>query len=41
MESSIGIVTPQSMHFAEPLPLQNGSTLAGYDLTVEAALSSP
>ncbi|TAL57301.1 homoserine O-acetyltransferase [Pandoraea sp.] len=35
MESSIGIVTPQSMHFAEPLPLQNGSTLAGYDLTVE------
>ncbi|MCI3207380.1 MULTISPECIES: homoserine O-acetyltransferase [Pandoraea] len=35
MESSIGIVTPQRMHFAEPLALQNGSTLAGYDLMVE------
>jgi len=28
-------VTPQKMHFAEPLPLQNGSSLAGYDLMVE------
>jgi len=35
MESSVGIVTPQTMHFAEPLPLQNGSTLAGYDLMFE------
>ncbi|HEY3539043.1 MAG TPA: homoserine O-acetyltransferase [Trinickia sp.] len=32
---SIGIVTPQRMQFNEPLALQNGSTLAGYDLMVE------
>src|SRR5580658_8264933 len=32
---SIGIVAPQKMHFTEPLQLQNGSTLAGYDLMVE------
>ncbi|TAM49557.1 MAG: homoserine O-acetyltransferase [Paraburkholderia sp.] len=32
---SIGIVTPQRMHFTEPLALQSGSTLAGYDLMVE------
>src|SRR5258708_24541228 len=32
---SIGIVAPQKMHFTEPLPLQNGSSLAGYDLMVE------
>ena len=32
---SIGIVAPQKMHFTEPLQLQNGSSLAGYDLMVE------
>src|SRR5215468_6769317 len=32
---SIGIVTPQTMHFSEPLRLQNGSSLANYDLVVE------
>ncbi|WEY38854.1 homoserine O-acetyltransferase [Paraburkholderia sp. SUR17] len=32
---SIGIVAPQKLHFAEPLRLQNGSSLAGYDLMVE------
>ncbi len=33
--TSIGIVAPQSMQFSEPLPLQGGSTLAGYTLTYE------
>src|ERR1700750_1513383 len=32
---SIGIVTPQTMHFSEPLRLQNGSSLANYDLVYE------
>ena len=32
---SIGIVAPQKMHFPEPLRLQSGSSLAGYDLMVE------
>src|SRR5471032_783924 len=32
---SIGIVAPQKMHFSEPLLMQNGSSLAGYDLMVE------
>ncbi len=32
---SIGIVAPQKMHFSEPLQMQNGSSLAGYDLMVE------
>ncbi|WP_042299262.1 homoserine O-succinyltransferase MetX [Paraburkholderia kururiensis] len=32
---SIGIVAPQKLHFAEPLRLQNGSSLTGYDLMVE------
>src|SRR3954466_12573308 len=32
---SIGIVAPQKMHFTEPLRLQNGSSLGGYDLMVE------
>lgn len=32
---SVGIVTPHRMHFAEPLPLRNGSSLADYDLMVE------
>src|ERR1700752_555278 len=44
---SIGIVAPQRMHFNEPLKLQSGSSIAGYDLTVEtygtlnAARSNP
>jgi homoserine O-acetyltransferase/O-succinyltransferase len=33
--ASIGIVTPQQMHFAEPLALQSGARLAGYDLVYE------
>ena len=33
--SSIGIVTPQSMHFAEPLALQSGASIAGYTLMYE------
>ena len=32
---SVGVVTPQRMHFAEPLKLRNGTSLAGYDLMVE------
>src|SRR5271167_4482364 len=32
---SIGIVAPQKMHFSEPLLMQNGSSLAGFDLMVE------
>jgi homoserine O-acetyltransferase len=32
---SVGIVTPQSMHFAEPLPLKSGSVLADYTLVYE------
>ncbi|MFC0133591.1 homoserine O-acetyltransferase [Massilia eurypsychrophila] len=33
--ASIGIVSPQAMHFAEPLRLQSGSQLAGYTLMYE------
>lgn len=32
---SIGFVTPQSMHFPEPLPLQSGAVLADYTLVYE------
>ncbi|GAA4021444.1 homoserine O-succinyltransferase MetX [Actimicrobium antarcticum] len=32
---SLGIVTPQSMLFPQPLALQSGATLAGYSLTYE------
>ncbi|TAM05700.1 MAG: alpha/beta fold hydrolase, partial [Paraburkholderia sp.] len=32
---SIGIVAPHTLHFNEPLRLQNGTSLAGYDLVVE------
>jgi homoserine O-acetyltransferase len=35
MSASVGIVTPQSMHFAEPLALARGAALAGYDLVYE------
>ncbi|MBI3155525.1 MAG: homoserine O-acetyltransferase [Burkholderiales bacterium] len=33
--ASVGRVTPQQMHFAEPLPLQSGARLAGYTLVYE------
>ena len=32
---SIGVVTPQSMHFAEPLTLQSGALLTDYTLVYE------
>jgi homoserine O-acetyltransferase len=32
---SIGVVSPQSMHFPEPLPLQSGASIAGYTLVYE------
>lgn len=32
---SVGVVTPQSMQFDEPLPLQSGSSLGGYTLVYE------
>lgn len=32
---SVGIVSPQSMHFAEPLVLQSGASIADYTLVYE------
>jgi homoserine O-acetyltransferase/O-succinyltransferase len=32
---SIGVVTPQAMHFSEPLPLQSGASIADYTLVYE------
>ena len=32
---SVGLVTPQSMSFAEPLPLQSGASLRDYTLVYE------
>ncbi|MDO9092564.1 MAG: homoserine O-acetyltransferase [Rubrivivax sp.] len=32
---SLGLVTPQQMHFSEPLPLKCGAVLADYQLTCE------
>jgi homoserine O-acetyltransferase len=32
---SIGVVTPQAMHFSEPLPLQGGASIADYTLVYE------
>ncbi|MFN9209541.1 MAG: homoserine O-acetyltransferase [Betaproteobacteria bacterium] len=32
---SVGVVTPRTLHFAEPLTLANGSNIAGYDLMIE------
>ena len=32
---SIGLVTPQQMHFSEPLPLKSGAVLADYTLAYE------
>ena len=33
--TTLGIVAPQSMHFATPLPLQSGASLADYTLVYE------
>lgn len=33
--SSVGVVSPQSMHFAEPLQLQSGAVMGGYTLMYE------
>ncbi len=33
--SSLGLVTPQQMHFSEPLPLKSGAVLADYSLMFE------
>ena len=32
---SVGLVTPQQMHFSEPLPLKSGAALADYTLVYE------
>jgi homoserine O-acetyltransferase len=32
---SVGLITPQSMHFSEPLPLASGARLANYQLAFE------
>ena len=32
---SLGVVSPQSMHFDAPLPLQSGASIAGYQLVYE------
>ena len=32
---SVGLVTPQTLHFAEALTLESGKTLPGYDLVIE------
>lgn len=34
-ENSVGIVTPQRLHFEEPLELRSGKSIAAYDLMVE------
>ncbi|WP_339489733.1 homoserine O-succinyltransferase MetX [Pseudomonas sp. EL_65y_Pfl2_R95] len=34
-QDSVGLVTPQVLHFAEPLSLASGRTLANYDLVYE------
>jgi homoserine O-acetyltransferase len=35
MSSSVGLITPQSMHFSEPLALKSGARLADYQLAFE------
>src|SRR3569833_1285434 len=35
MSSSVGLVSPQQLSFAEPLPLKSGARLAGYTLVYE------
>ena len=32
---TVGLVTPQQMHFSEPLPLKSGAALADYTLVYE------
>jgi homoserine O-acetyltransferase/O-succinyltransferase len=33
--ASLGLITPQQMHFSEPLPLKSGAMLADYQITYE------
>ncbi|MDP2006596.1 MAG: homoserine O-acetyltransferase [Rubrivivax sp.] len=33
--ATLGLVTPQQLHFSEPLPLKSGAVLADYELSVE------
>ncbi len=33
--NSVGLVKPETVHFAQPLPLESGKTLGAYDLVVE------
>jgi homoserine O-acetyltransferase len=33
--SSLGLITPQQMHFSAPLPLKSGAVLSAYSLTYE------
>lgn len=33
--ASLGLITPQTMHFSEPLPLKSGAVLVGYSLAFE------
>ena len=35
MPTAIGLVTPQTLHFDDPLPLQSGAVLRSYDLAYE------
>src|SRR5471032_1628642 len=35
MDSSVGIVVPRQLQFAEPLHLQSGHSIANYSLTIE------
>lgn len=35
LENSVGIVTPQRVHFDEPIPLKSGATLPGFELVFE------
>ena len=32
---SLGVVKPETLHFAEPLSLQSGASIANYNLVVE------
>ena len=34
-EDSVGLVTPELIHFCEPLTLRSGKVLPSYDLMVE------
>ncbi|MGV8819450.1 homoserine O-acetyltransferase, partial [Pseudomonas aeruginosa] len=34
-DDSVGLVSPQTLHFNEPLELTSGKSLAEYDLVIE------